>query len=38
MICGLRNFINGLGGIEPARDAIAWFRDEMKRAFGADMK
>lgn len=32
MLYDLNNFIQGLGGIDQARDAIAWFRDEVKKA------
>ena len=32
MLYDLDNFILGLGGIDQAKDAIAWFRDEVKQA------
>ena len=32
MIYDLSNFINGLGGVEQARGAVSWFRDEVKKA------
>ena len=32
MIYDLNSFINGLGGVEQAKDAIVWFRAEVKQA------
>jgi hypothetical protein len=32
MLYDLNTFLEGLGGIEPAKDAIAWFRAEVERA------
>jgi hypothetical protein len=32
MIYDLNTFVQGLGGVEPAKDAIAWFRAEVKKA------
>lgn len=32
MIYALRNFVEGLGGVEQAVDAIAWFRAEVEKA------
>lgn len=32
MLYDLNNFIQGLGGIDQAKDAIAWFRSEVKKA------
>lgn len=32
MIYDLNNLINGLGGIEKTRNALAWFRDKVKEA------
>ena len=32
MIYDLNTFINGLGGLEQAKDALAWFRSEVKKA------
>lgn len=32
MIYALRNFVEGLGGVGQAKDAIAWFREEVKKA------
>lgn len=32
MIYDLNSFINGLGGLEQAKDALAWFRGEVKKA------
>ncbi len=32
MLYDLNNFVQGLGGIDQAKDAIAWFRAEVKKA------
>lgn len=32
MIYELQTFIDGVGGLEEAKDALAWFRDEVKKA------
>jgi len=32
MIYDLKNFVNGLGGVEEAKDALMWFRKEVKKA------
>ena len=32
MLYDLNTFLEGLGGVEPAKDAVAWFRAEVKKA------
>lgn len=37
MIYDLKNFVNGLGGVDKAREAVAYFREQVKRAGFPDL-
>jgi len=38
MLYDLQNFIEGLGGLEEARDALVWFRKQVKKAGFKDLE